>query len=113
MRETITFRGKEYRVETDMRVLDQYLRAIGSDRISEVEAAMPADILLLVYLSLVEGASLDGVELDVEPETLMQLRKTEYEALIDEFMPVFRHQVTPDLGEAADASKKKAQADRP
>ncbi len=113
MRDTITFRGKEYRVEVDMCVLDQYLRAVGSNRISEVEAAMPMDIMLLVYLSMSEGAELDGVELDLEPKDLKRLRKPEYETLLEEFMPIFRRQVTPDLGEDDGKDKKKVTTDRP
>ena len=49
----IVIRGKEYRVEVNMRVIDAYLRGLGTDDLSEVGGGLPSDMLTLLYLSLV------------------------------------------------------------
>lgn len=114
MNNQITFRGKTYRAEVDMRVLDQYFRAVGSEDLNGLTRGLPSDVLLLLYLSLVEGAVLDGVELDLELEDLLRLHKPEYDALLEEFEPAMRDQVSPQLSaEQPKGSKKKVKMDQP
>ena len=105
--------GKEYRVEVDMLVLDTYLRYQGETDLAKVSVGRPMDTALLIFLALTEGATLDGVELDLQPEDLTRMRRPEFNALVDEFTPIFVSQVSPDTGETEDVSKKKARTERP
>jgi len=103
----IVIRGKEYRVEVNMRVIDAYLRGLGTDDLSEVGGGLPSDMLTLLYLSLVEGARLDGVELDITAEDLACMRRPEYESVMLAFGPVFKAQTSPQVPE--ESGKKKVQ----
>ena len=102
----ITIRGKEYRVEVNMRVIDAYLHILGTGDLSEVETEMPSNTLALLYLALTEGARLDGVELDITADDLACMRRGEYDAVMASFSPVFKAQTSPQLPE--EPGKKKA-----
>jgi len=108
MADCITIKGKEYRVEVDMLVLDQYLRSQGETDLASVQFGRPGDMLMLIWLALAEGAALDGVELDITPEDLWHMRRPDYKALVDQFEPVFRAQVVPDIEQDPKGGKKKA-----
>lgn len=105
--ETVSFRGKDYPVEVNMRVIDGYLRGVSSDSIASLESGYPSDTLLLLFLAMAEGAALAGTELDVTPETLVTLHLAEYNALMEGFLPIVREQLSPKLpDESADGKKK-------
>ena len=107
--EKISFRGKDYPVEVNMRVIDAYLRSTTGDSIASLERSYPADLLLLLFLAMTEGAALNNTELDITADDLVSLHFQEYNALMDEFLPVLREQLSPKLAvNGGNDGKKKA-----
>lgn len=106
--EKISFRGKDYPVEINMRVIDAYLRGTSGDSIASLEKGYPTDMLLLLFLAMTEGAELSNKEMDLTAEDLVRLHIAEYNALMDEFLPIVRDQLSPKLvvDEVVDGKKK-------
>lgn len=107
--DTISLFGKTYPVEINMRVIDGYLRGVSSDSIASLESGYPSDNLLMLYLALTEGAALAGTDLDITPETLVTLHLSEYNAAMEEFLPIVREQLSPKLPGDPDDGKKKVE----
>lgn len=107
--EKVSFRGKDYPVDINMRVVDAYLRGVAGDSIASLESGYPSDLLLLLYLAMVEGAALAGTEMDLTADDLVTLHLAEYNALMGEFLPIVKAQLSPELPNDPSDGKKKAE----